>query len=475
MSDGSFVMTLGEIAQELGATLVGGRPEAVATAVSTDSRADVGGAVFVALRGERFDGHAYLDQVKAAGAAAAIVDRRRVAELTTAGLPLIGVADPRRALGQLAAAWRRRFTVPLVGITGSNGKTTTKEMVAAILQASARRVGLPENAVLATRGNLNNDIGLPLTLLALGPATRHAVIEMGMNHPGEIAYLARLAAPTVALVTNAQRAHLEGLGSLAGVAREKASIYAALPADGVAVVNGDDPQADLFRQAAGAHRIVVASLDGSGDVVGRYRPTAAASSVEISAPAGSVRIELPLLGRHNARNAVVAAAAAIAVGATLADVKAGLETMRNVGGRLRVRSGQAGARLLDDSYNANPDSMRAAIDVLAEAEGQRLLVIGDMGEIGAGRVAAHEEVGRYARESGIDRLFALGENSRHAVAAFGAGGVHGDTPESLTAALLPLLDARTTVLVKGSRFMRMERIADALAVESAPNGEVRCC
>ncbi|HEY5763805.1 MAG TPA: UDP-N-acetylmuramoyl-tripeptide--D-alanyl-D-alanine ligase [Rhodocyclaceae bacterium] len=470
---GAFDMTLAEVAQAIAAERIGGKPQTLATGVVTDSRAEVAGALFVALKGEHFDGHEYLAAVKAAGAVAAIVDRRRVAELSVIGLPLIAVADPRRTLGDLAAVWRKRFAIPLVGVTGSNGKTTTKEMIAAIFAARARRTGLADAAVVATRGNLNNEIGVPMMLLELTPQTRYAVIEMGMNHPGEIARLAALAAPTVAVVTNAQRAHLEGMGSLAAIVAEKASIFEALSADGVAIINADDPNAERFARVAGARRQLLASLDGSGDVVGRYRPTAAGSTVEISDVSGTVEIALPLFGRHNARNAVLATAAALAAGATLSDAAAGLATLRNVGGRLRLRAAKGGARLLDDSYNANPDSMRAAIDVLADSPGTRILVIGDMGEIGPERLALHAEMGAYARASGIERLFALGESARAAVEAFGAAGTHWKTPEDLSAALLPLLDADTTVLVKGSRFMRMERVADALADESSATTQTK--
>ena len=477
-----FIMSLAEVAQALDAERIGGHGETPATGVVTDSRAEVAGAVFVALQGDRFDGHDYIAAVKAAGAVAAIVDRRRVAELSIAGLPLIAVADPRRALGDLAAAWRSRFTLPLVGVTGSNGKTTTKEMIAAIFAVRVSRTGLTDEALVSTRGNLNNEIGVPMMLLALTPKTRYAVIEMGMNHPGEIASLAALAAPTVAVVTNAQRAHLEGMGSLAAIVAEKASIYAALPADGVAIINADDPNADSFSLAAGARRQVMASLDGSGDVVGRYRPSASGSTVEITDVSGTVAVELPLFGRHNARNAVLAAAAALAAGASLSDAAAGLATLRNVGGRLRLRAAQGGARLLDDSYNANPDSMRAAIEVLADSPGTRILVIGDMGEIGPDRLSLHAEIGSFAKAQGIERLFALGEATRAAVEAFGSAGRHCATPEELSAAVAPLLDANTTVLVKGSRFMRMERVADALAdapADESPTtrstpGEAKC-
>lgn len=457
-------MTLAETAAAVDGELRGGSPATVAQGVSTDSRTVTAGELFVALAGERFDAHGFLAQVAAAGAVAAIVEAARVS--APAPLPLIAVGDTRVALRRLAAAWRARFRLPLVGITGSNGKTTTKEMLAAILRAHLARLGLPPAGVLATRGNLNNEIGVPLMLFDLSPATRFAVIEMGMSHPGEIAELAAVVAPTVGLVTNAQRAHLAGVGSLDAVAREKGALFAGLVDDGVAVVNADDPHAALWKRMAGSRRIVEASFGGPGDVVGRHD---AAGALEIVAAQGAIAVRLQVPGRHNARNAVLAAAAALAAGAGLADVAQGLNTFAGVPGRLAVRPGLAGARLLDDSYNANPDSVRAAIDVLAAQPGRRVLVFGDMGETGAQQAAVHAEVGDYARQAGIDTLYALGEASTATVRTFGADARHFASIEELVDALRAQLAPGVVVLVKGSRFMRMERVVAGLAAASAPD------
>ena len=424
--------------------------------VSTDTRAIAGGQLFVALRGERFDAHDFLDQAVAAGATALLVnDAARV----PAGVSALVVADTRIALGRLAAAWRARFSLPVIAVTGSNGKTTTKEMIAAILKAQFG------DAVLATRGNLNNDIGLPLTLLGLNAGHRAAVIEMGMNHPGEIAYLAPLGAPTVAVITNAQRAHLEGMGDMDEVAREKGSIFSGLTADGVAVVNADDAYAGLWRQMAGAHAVRSFGIERSADVLGAVRQHALETELVLQSAEGKTELRLPVPGRHNARNAVAAAAACLAAGVPLSAVVAGLESFAGVKGRLQKRPGIAGAVVLDDTYNANPDSVRAGIDVLAATIGHKVLVLGDMGEIGEASGQYHDEIGGYAKSQGIDRLFALGDASQQAVRNFGEGARHFCNIDKLIAAVNKELGPETTVLVKGSRFMKMERVADAIAAE----------
>ena len=424
--------------------------------VSTDTRAIAGGQLFVALRGERFDAHDFLDQAVAAGATALLVsDAARV----PAGVSALVVDDTRIALGKLAAAWRARFSLPVIAVTGSNGKTTTKEMIAAILKAQFG------DAVLATRGNLNNDIGLPLTLLGLNAGHRAAVIEMGMNHPGEIAYLAPLGAPAVAVITNAQRAHLEGMGDMDEVAREKGSIFSGLTADGVAVVNADDAYAGLWRQMAGGHAVRSFGIDHSADVLGAVRQHGLETLLTLQATEGKAELCLPVPGRHNARNAVAAAAACLAAGVPLAAVIAGLESFAGIKGRLQKRQGIASAVVLDDTYNANPDSVRAGIDVLAATIGHKVLVLGDMGEIGEASGQYHDEIGGYAKSQGIDRLFALGDASQQAVRNFGEGARHFCNVEKLIAAVNKELGPETTVLVKGSRFMKMERVADAIAAE----------
>ncbi len=462
------MMSLMEAALATGGTALGGNPRL--EGVSTDSRTIASGELFVALRGERFDGHDFVAAAAARGAAAAMVDQVW-AEGAETGLPLLAVADTRLALGYLGAWWRARFDLPLVGITGSNGKTTVKEMCAAILRAQARADGLdPELAVLATAGNLNNDIGLPLMLLRLHASHRAAVIEMGMNHPGEIAYLTRLAQPTVALVNNAQRAHLAGLGGVAGVAHAKGEIFDGLRSGGTAVINADDPFCPLWREMNAGRRTLTFGFDASADVRGRAETMALGSVLAIEAPQGTVEVTLAVPGLHNARNALAAAAAALAAGATLAAVSAGLTSFSGVKGRLQVRRAAAGAVLIDDSYNANPDSVRAAIDVLAATPGRKILVLGDMGEIGGQAGQFHDEIGGYAKSQGVDQLLALGEMSELAARNFGTGGRHFGSVDALLAALRPELGADTVVLVKGSRFMRMERVADAIATDAGAGG-----
>nr|WP_239003291.1 UDP-N-acetylmuramoyl-tripeptide--D-alanyl-D-alanine ligase [Dechloromonas sp. TW-R-39-2] len=427
--------------------------------ISSDTRGIGPGQLFIALRGERFDAHDFLTQAATSGAAALMVaDASRV----PAGISAVVVDDTRLALGRLGAAWRASFALPVLAVTGSNGKTTTKEMIAAILKAQFG------DAVLATRGNLNNDIGLPQTLLGLNATHRAAVIEMGMNHPGEIAYLAPLGAPNVALVTNAQRAHLEGMGDLDEVAREKGSIFTGLQPNGVAVVNADDAYAALWRAMAGEHAVRTFGIDHPADVYGKVSQHGLETSLELIAPEGSASIRLRIPGRHNAGNAVAAAAACLAAGIPLAAVVAGLESFTGVKGRLQRRAGKKGAEILDDTYNANPDSVRAGIDVLAATIGRKLLVLGDMGEIGEASAQYHDEIGGYAKSQGIDRLFALGDAAQTAVRNFGEGARHYCNVDKLIAAVDKELGEETTVLVKGSRFMKMERVADALAAVATP-------
>lgn len=441
------------------AAAVSGRlqgPDLAMNGVSSDTRRVGVGQLFVALSGERFDAHDFLDQAVAAGAAGLLVsDATKVPE----GISAVLVDDTRLALGRLAAAWRAQFKLPVIAVTGSNGKTTTKEMIASILGAAFG------DAVLATQGNLNNDIGLPLTLLGMRPEHRAAVIEMGMNHPGEIGYLTRIGAPTVALVTNAQRAHLEGMGDLDEVAREKGSIFSGLAADGVAVINADDAYADFWRQQVGPLKTMAFALDHAADVHGHVRQHGLEIVLDLTTADGEASIALAIPGRHNARNALAAAAACLAAGLPLSAIVAGLSAFSGVKGRLQRRLGKRGAQILDDTYNANPDSVRAGIDVLAATVGRKLLVLGDMGEIGEASSQYHDEIGGYAKSQGIDRLFALGEASRQAARNFGEGARHFCQLEKLIAAVDKELGPETTVLVKGSRFMKMERVANALALE----------
>lgn len=439
-------MRLHEAALALNARAIG--PDVEFGAVSSDSRNLPAGALFVALRGERFDGHRFAAQALAQGAAAVMVEASADLDLAAA----IVVPDTRLALGRLAAWQRTRMPAKVLAITGSNGKTTVKEMLAAILKAQAG-----ESAVLATVGNLNNDIGMPLTLLRLTPEHRYAVLEMGMNHPGELDYLSRLARPDAALVNNALRAHLAGLGSVEAVAKAKAEIYAGLKADGVALVNADDPHAALLRDLAGPHRIVDFGLAG-GDIRADYRLHDFASELTLHTPAGAVALTLNVPGLHNIRNALAAAAMAHVAGVSPADIGHGLAAYTGVKSRLQPHACILGARLIDDSYNANPDSVGAAIEVLAAQPGRRILVLGDMGELGADTARLHGEIGAAAKRAGIDRLLCLGELTMNTAQAFGPGAMHFERIEELLAETEQALGPEVTVLVKGSRFMRMERV-----------------
>lgn len=426
--------------------------------VSTDTRALRPGDLFIALVGERFDGHDFIDAARDSGAAAAMVSRA-----LTAALPMVQVDDTRRGLARLAGDWRARFSIPVVGVTGSNGKTTVKEMTASIL---SRR-----GATLATEGNKNNDIGMPLMLLRLTRQHAYAVIEMGANHAGEIAALTALARPTVALITNAGPAHLKGFGSLAGVARAKGELFSGLQAGGTAVINADDTYYSLWRELAGKHRCVSFGIDRDADVVAAHiEHTADGAVFELHAPAGSCSVTLRLPGVHNVRNAVAAAAAAMAAGADLDDVKCGLGSMVPVRGRLCVQPGIHGIRVIDDTYNANPASLQAALQTLAAVPGDTLVVLGDMYELGDETAALHEQAGQWVKEAGVRRLFTLGEQSSHAARAFGEGGAGFADREALIAALKDTVSAAAkpvTVLVKGSRGMAMEAVVQALTKGAA--------
>jgi UDP-N-acetylmuramoyl-tripeptide--D-alanyl-D-alanine ligase len=410
------------------------------------------GDLFVAISGERFDGNEFVADAAVRGAAAAITRR-----VVGAGMPLpqVVVSDTRAALGRLAAHWRGRFALPLVALTGSNGKTTVKDMLASILAAHCGEA-VP---VLATEGNLNNDIGMPLTLLKLREDHRYAVIEMGMNHAGEIEYLTRIARPSVAIVNNAHRAHVGILGSVDAIARAKGEIYSGLGPHGIAVVNEDDAFSGYWKGLNASRRIVTFGLSEAADV----RATREGPQVRIVTPVDAFAVVLQVTGEHNVRNALAACAAAHALEIAPQAMQQGLAAFAGVPGRLQRRAGPARSTVIDDSYNANPESMKAAIRVLAAEDGRRVLVMGDMGELGATARAMHAEVGNFAREQGIDALLAIGADSVGAVEAFGKGGRHFPDIESVLAAAREEALAGATLLVKGSRFMRMERVADGLA------------
>ncbi|MEP7302876.1 MAG: bifunctional UDP-N-acetylmuramoyl-L-alanyl-D-glutamate--2,6-diaminopimelate ligase MurE/UDP-N-acetylmuramoyl-tripeptide--D-alanyl-D-alanine ligase MurF [Caldimonas sp.] len=454
---GAAMMTLAEAAASLPAARLLGAADLPFLRVHSDSRTLRPGDLFVALRGERFDAHGFLAQARAAGAVAALAERG----LADAGLAGLEVADSRLALGELAAGWRRRFDLPLVAVTGSNGKTTVTQMIAAIFRAWQGDAGF------ATEGNFNNDIGLPLTLLRLRAGHRAAVVELGMNHPGEIARLAEIARPSVALVNNAQREHMEFMADVAAVARENGAAIAALGAGGTAVFPGDDAHAPTWRELAGARRSVTFGEGGDVEVSGEATWAGERWAMTLRAPAGEVDFALHIAGRHNVRNALAAGAAALAAGCPLEAVGRGLEAFRPVRGRSQTRRivlrGVA-RTLVDDSYNANPDSARAAVDVLATLPAPRWLVLGDMGEVGSQGPAFHREVGAYARQRGIESLWAAGPKSASTVAAF-----DGARAFASVEALLVALDeapAFASVLVKGSRFMRMERVVAAFVAET---------
>jgi UDP-N-acetylmuramoyl-tripeptide--D-alanyl-D-alanine ligase len=424
--------------------------------VSTDSRNVAVGNLFVALRGDRFDAHEFLHQV-AERKVAAIVVEKMPADLN---VPALVVPDTRIALRQIAHYWRQQFTLPLIGVTGSNGKTTVKEMIAAILDAACGA-----DQYLATRGNFNNDIGVPLTLLRLNSACKAAVIELGMNHPGEIAVLSTIAQPTVGLVNNAQREHQEFMESVEAVARENGAVFAHLPADGVAVFPADDTYTSLWREFAGQRKTLTFGFSDDADVCCSYKANDFGSELSVVTGIGGRQkfvINLAAAGVHNIRNALAAIACTLAIGIAEDAIVRGLQAFAPVNGRLQRKIATNGALVIDDTYNANPDSVRAAIDVLAHTAAPRILVLGDMGEVGNDGRQYHEEIGEYARANGIEHVLTLGDLAHYTASAFGAGAQHYENLETLNDALTAIFNAHASVLVKGSRFMKMERVVQNL-------------
>lgn len=448
-----------------------GDPATAIARVHTDTRTLAPGDLFVALKGERFDANAFLADARAHGAVAAIAH----GGLEAAGLAGLEVPDSLAALGALAAGWRAQFDLPLIAVTGSNGKTTVTQMLATILRTACGERSL------ATAGNFNNEIGVPLTLLRLRERHRRAVVELGMNHPGEIARLAAIARPTIALVNNAQREHQEFMASVEAVARENGAVFAALPPDGTAVFPHGDEFTPLWTQLAqqgAARRCLRFGEHPAADIALVSADwVQQAWQVVARTPLGELRCTLRIAGRHNVLNALAATACALAAGVSLEHIARGLDAFEPVKGRSRASAvpladGRS-LTLVDDSYNANPDSVRAAIDVLASLPGPRLLVLGDMGEVGDQSESFHTEVGAWARERGIDTFYALGAATTHSVAAFGDPGRarHFETIDELNAAVLGQLPAAGSVLVKGSRFMRMERVVQAIAGQAAAGGQ----
>ncbi len=440
-------LTAREAASLLGTTCING--DALFTGVSTDSRSVVAGELFIALQGDNFDGHTFVEKALARGAVAAMVSQP-----VAVTIPQIIVGDTTLALGRLAQCWRSRFTIPMVALTGSNGKTTVKEMVRSILVMHTGDAA----QVLATEGNLNNHIGLPLMMLKLSAAHRYAVFEMGMNHLNEIDYLTRLLIPDVALIIGAGTAHIGELGSREAIAQAKGEILAGLTPHGTAVINMHDRFGNLWRGLAGERRVIGFGTAAVDAVIGEF----AGDTLTIRHAGETAQVRLLVMGEHNQRNALAAAAAALALGIPLATIAAGLEDFTGVEGRLRLYSGHKDATIIDDTYNANPDSVRAAIDVLAAKPGKRYLVLGDMGELGKDAPALHAGIGDYAKRAHLDGLFAFGKLTEATVMAIGATGWHFDTLEELTAEVDQRLAPNVTVLVKGSRFMKMERVVQQL-------------
>jgi UDP-N-acetylmuramoyl-tripeptide--D-alanyl-D-alanine ligase len=457
------MMQLSQAANMLDAKLVGN--DVLFAAVSKDSRAIHQGDLYVALKGEHFDGHKFIDDAAAAGAVAALVSENQ-----STALPQIQVADTRLALGALAAGWRRQFTGTLVGITGSNGKTTVKEMCRSIL---AQHAG--DAQVLSTQGNLNNDIGLPLTLLALRAQHQFAVIEMGANHVGEIDYLTHIAQPDVALVNNAAPAHIEGFGSLENIAHAKAEIYSGLGKLGIAVINLDDHFAPLWLDICKQKICRTFSLDNTAANVyaSELQMDAESSQFVLHVDGVSEKVTLMLPGRHNVMNALAATAACSSTGVKINTIAAALKSFNPVSGRLNIKRCIHGARMIDDTYNANPQSFNAAMQVLTAMSGSPWMVMGDMAELGSKAKELHRALGAQAKQMGIQRLFATGEFSREAVRGFGTNAQWFADQLSLIAAVKSEITSENIVLVKGSRFMAMEKVVNALLSESKNNKNTR--
>ena len=444
-------LTLSQIAEMTNGTLHGA--DMPVESVSTDSRNVAGDQLFIAIKGERFDAHTFVKELadKAAGAL--------VHELIDCDLPQVLVEDTHKALGDLAKAWRQNLSLPVIALTGSNGKTTVKEMLASILSEEGR--------VLSTIGNLNNDIGMPLTLLRMREDHDYAVIEMGANHFGEIAYLTQIAQPDVALINNAGAAHLEGFGDIKGVSRAKSEIFAGLDNSGVAIFNADDDYAGYWREVCKEKRVLTFGVESGEDARGEVDEN---GNLLINFQQQNIEVKLKLLGNHNAMNALAATAASLAVGAAANSVKVGLEKLQPVKGRLAPIAATRGATLIDDTYNANPTSLQMGINVLAKREGVKILVLGDMGELGDGVAQMHYDIGTQVKKSGIDQLYCFGEYSKQACEAFGDN-LDGTPSESFTdmdtliKKLEPVVQAKTTILIKGSRAMKMERVVNAFSME----------
>ncbi|MBE9562696.1 MAG: UDP-N-acetylmuramoyl-tripeptide--D-alanyl-D-alanine ligase [Proteobacteria bacterium] len=439
------MFTLTEIAPALNATLTG--IDIKFTSCSTDTRQLQPKAIYIALAGENFDGHDFIQQAQTKGAVAAIVSN----DVET-DLPTLRVHDTRKALGDLANLWRQCFDLPIIAVTGSNGKTTTKEMLKAIFG---------QDSVLATKGNLNNEIGVPLTLFNLNNKHRYAIVEMGANHMGEIATLTKITQPTCAIITQCAPAHLEGFGSIEGVAKAKGEIFANLPDDGVAIINNDDTYALLWHDLAASHQVKTYGLDSQADITAKNITLQDASSNFIlQTPIGEIAINLPLPGKHNIMNALAASTGALTYNCTLQTIQQGLQSMQPVAGRLQIIKGKI--TLINDTYNANPSSLKAALQVLTNTSSPHWLALGDMGELGDDSVEFHRQAGQLAREFGVEKLWTIGNISHHATTSFGNGSKHFTNHADLIQSILTQLPTSATLLIKGSRTMQMEKIVQAL-------------
>ena len=447
------MMMLSEIAQAVNGRMIG--EDVLVQSVGTDSRNIIKNQLFIGIKGEHFDGNTFAPEAIRQGATAVLVS-----DANTQASPVVLVQDTRLALGQLAKSWREKFKIPLVAVTGSNGKTTVKEMIAAIFAAA-------KETVLATQGNLNNDIGLPLTLLKMRAAHTVAVIEMGMNHMGEIDYLTRIAQPTVALINNAGTAHIGEVGSRENIAKAKGEIFAGLADDGVAVINADDNFSNYWKSLNAHKAIITFGLKKAADVSASYQINGNVTEINLKTPSGQIEFTLSVLGVHNIYNALSASAVAVALGISNEDIAKGLAVFGAVKGRLNWLVSANGAVVIDDTYNANPDSMKAAIDVLANQKAPQIFVMGDMGELGAGAPQMHADIGAYAKQKGITHFLTFGDLSAKAAQEFGSTSQHFTTLETLIAAIKVLMKEETTILVKGSRFMQMERVVKEIVAKEA--------
>ena len=447
-------MRLSEAAKEVNGKFSG--EDVFFNGCSTDTRTLDHGNLFIALQGEHFDGHSFIASASKRGAVAAMVESDNAATM----LPLLTIEDSVQAMGILAKYWRSKFDIPLLAITGSNGKTTVKEMVKSILELKA--------GVLSTKGNLNNHIGVPLTLLNLGSEHEYGVVEMGANHPGEIEWLSQLARPTIALITQCAPAHLEGFGSEDGVANAKAEVFTGLCDNGIAIVNADDKYAESWKSVAEKYRKISFGLEKTADITATkitFSMNTGKTSFSMHFPDDTISISIPLVGIHNVQNSIAAAACCLAIGIPILDVKEGLEKMHYIRGRMQMFNISDGSRVFDDTYNANPASLKAALRVISSYKGDKSLVLGEMRELGEGSEKYHEYAGELARLHGIRKLYAYGDLTRHTVRSFGSGAMHFTSKKDLISEIKQDLKSKATILVKGSRMMGMESIVQALKSE----------